>query len=147
MICLLLTLRMAHKSLMLKLEARQALKAVNANDSTDQLRKLYEQEEGDDESNKSENDSYEQVEMRMVEYENNVIKDQNTKFPYRRPRNHSVLSRTGSIGLDIDTRVDKIYSIGCFDLFHEGHVKIISRMRELGKKVIIGVHDSRRLVC
>lgn len=41
-------------------------------------------------------------------------------------------------------RVDKVYTIGCFDLFHHGHVELIKRMRQLGKKVIVGVHDSRR---
>lgn len=43
-----------------------------------------------------------------------------------------------------DNRVDKVYTIGCFDLFHYGHVRLIERMRTIGKKVIIGVHDSRR---
>jgi cytidyltransferase-like protein len=46
----------------------------------------------------------------------------------------------------IDNRVDKVYTIGCFDLFHHGHIRLIERMREVGKKVIIGVHDSRRYV-
>ena len=45
-----------------------------------------------------------------------------------------------------DSRVDKVYTIGCFDLFHFGHVRLIERMREIGKKVIIGVHDSRRYI-
>lgn len=44
-----------------------------------------------------------------------------------------------------DHRVDKVYTIGCFDLFHEGHIILLKRMRELGKKVIVGVHDSERL--
>ena len=44
-----------------------------------------------------------------------------------------------------DDRVDKVYTIGCFDLFHHGHIKLIERMREVGKKVIIGVHDSRSI--
>jgi len=42
-------------------------------------------------------------------------------------------------------RVDKIYTIGCFDLFHKGHVRLIQRMRTMGKKVIVGVHDSRSI--
>ncbi|XP_013385612.1 uncharacterized protein LOC106155363 [Lingula anatina] len=45
--------------------------------------------------------------------------------------------------IDIDGRVDKIYSIGCFDLFHRGHVAILQKMRNMGKQVIVGVHDSR----
>jgi bifunctional ADP-heptose synthase (sugar kinase/adenylyltransferase) len=46
----------------------------------------------------------------------------------------------------IDNRVDKVYTIGCFDLFHHGHIRLIERMRQVGKKVIIGVHDSRRYI-
>ena len=34
-----------------------------------------------------------------------------------------------------DTRVDKVYTVGCFDLFHHGHERLIERMRQLGKKV------------
>lgn len=45
----------------------------------------------------------------------------------------------------VDNRVDKVYTIGCFDLFHHGHIRLIERMREVGKKVIIGVHDSRSI--
>ena len=32
-------------------------------------------------------------------------------------------------------RVDKVYTIGCFDLFHDGHVKLFQRLRTLGKQV------------
>lgn len=45
----------------------------------------------------------------------------------------------------IDNRVDNVYTVGCFDLFHHGHVKLIERMRLIGKKVIVGVHDSRSI--
>lgn len=46
----------------------------------------------------------------------------------------------------IDNRVDKVYTVGCFDLFHHGHVLLMKRMKEIGKKVIVGVHDSRRFI-
>jgi hypothetical protein len=50
-----------------------------------------------------------------------------------------------TLGKEIsDTRVDKVYTIGCFDLSHHGHVVLFERMRQLGKTLIIGVHDSRR---
>ncbi|KAL3860579.1 hypothetical protein ACJMK2_010681 [Sinanodonta woodiana] len=42
-------------------------------------------------------------------------------------------------------KVDKVYTIGCFDLFHKGHVILINRMKEIGKQVIVGVHDSRSI--
>ena len=45
----------------------------------------------------------------------------------------------------IDNRVDKVYTIGCFDLFHEGHRRLLERMREYGHEVIVGVHDSRSI--
>ena len=36
---------------------------------------------------------------------------------------------------DDNTRVDKVYSVGCFDLFHVGHVSLLRNMRKLGKEV------------
>lgn len=46
---------------------------------------------------------------------------------------------------DSENKVDKIYTIGCFDLFHYGHKKLLENMRKLGKQVIVGVHDSRSI--
>lgn len=153
MICLLLTLRMAHKSLMLKLKARETKRPVNlsrqmSSSSDNLLHLMYAQQEAllNDSANKSENENYENAEMKMVDFEDNEIKDQNTNYFYKRPRNSTMRSSVCSVGEPIDTRVDKVYTVGCFDLFHHGHVKIINRMREIGKKVIVGVHDSRRLV-
>ena len=103
------------------------------------------------------------AEMPMASYEDNQITDQEFKYQYRKPRNSSFIkddaihSTTNhdfsSFNLHIpdkdnykgqDNRVDKVYTVGCFDLFHHGHVMLINRMREIGKKVIVGVHDSRR---
>lgn len=101
--------------------------------------------------------------------------DHQCEFAYKRPRTHSSLldtepatsSSSSGCGCEsivesenktndetnienekacVDNRVDKVYTIGCFDLFHHGHVQLIKRMREIGKKVIVGVHDSRRCV-
>ena len=36
-----------------------------------------------------------------------------------------------------DERVDKIYTVGCFDLFHRGHVNLLKNMRKLGKEVSV----------
>eukprot|EP00123_Amoebidium_parasiticum_P001228 comp12271_c0_seq1/m.7093 comp12271_c0_seq1/g.7093 ORF comp12271_c0_seq1/g.7093 comp12271_c0_seq1/m.7093 type:complete len:192 (-) comp12271_c0_seq1:18-593(-) len=40
-----------------------------------------------------------------------------------------------------DRRFDYAYTIGCFDLAHEGHAKLFNNMRKIGKKVVVGVHD------
>lgn len=45
---------------------------------------------------------------------------------------------------DTEAHVDKVFTVGCFDLFHYGHVQLLERMASLGKQVIVGVHDSRR---
>jgi len=37
---------------------------------------------------------------------------------------------------------DKVYSVGCFDLFHAGHRRLLGRLKKIGKNVIVGVHDS-----
>lgn len=34
-----------------------------------------------------------------------------------------------------DERVDKVYTVGCFDLFHRGHINLLKNMRKLGKEV------------
>ncbi|GFN92272.1 bifunctional protein hlde, partial [Plakobranchus ocellatus] len=45
----------------------------------------------------------------------------------------------------VDARAEYVYTVGCFDLFHHGHVMLMRRMRQYGKKVIVGVHDSRSI--
>lgn len=40
---------------------------------------------------------------------------------------------------------DVVYSIGCFDLFHAGHVILMQKMRAKGKKLVIGVHDDESI--
>ena len=42
-------------------------------------------------------------------------------------------------------KYDRIYSIGCFDYFHKGHEILFSRMRKIGKQLIVGVHDDESL--
>ncbi|CAF0863284.1 unnamed protein product [Adineta steineri] len=57
-----------------------------------------------------------------------------------------VLQRSASLpAIWIDGRADKVYTIGCFDLFHEGHRLLLQRMRQFGREVIVGVHDSRSI--
>ena len=39
-------------------------------------------------------------------------------------------------------KVDKVYTVGCFDLFHRGHSTLLRKMRSLGKEVRLWVHLS-----
>lgn len=35
----------------------------------------------------------------------------------------------------------KVYTIGCFDLFHRGHQNVLLSLREFGAYIIVGIHD------
>eukprot|EP00536_Pseudo-nitzschia_multiseries_P007080 jgi/Psemu1/319046/estExt_fgenesh1_pm.C_1600005 len=35
----------------------------------------------------------------------------------------------------------KVYTIGCFDLFHRGHQNVLLSLREFGAFLIVGIHD------
>ena len=35
----------------------------------------------------------------------------------------------------------KIYTVGCFDFFHQGHINLLESMRNYGQKIIVGIHD------
>lgn len=49
---------------------------------------------------------------------------------------HLQRQRSNSVPLHVfDTRVDKVYTVGCFDLFHRGHITLLQRMKTLGKQV------------
>ena len=41
-------------------------------------------------------------------------------------------------------KVDKVYTVGCFDLFHRGHVNLLKNMRKMGREVS---HFWRREQC
>lgn len=154
---------MAHKSLALKLKARSKrntstavpkLTTFKSSPSVDNILNIINSENKDN----SDHPQFEHAEMKMVDYTDNNQLDNDMKFSYKKRRNlyledhkndglqDGPLNRTlEKIYNKIeDKRVDKVYTIGCFDLFHHGHVQLIQRMRQLGKKVIVGVHDSRR---
>lgn len=40
-----------------------------------------------------------------------------------------------------EKQYDIAITIGCFDLFHEGHMILLDRMRELAYRVIVIIHD------
>lgn len=35
----------------------------------------------------------------------------------------------------------KVYTVGCFDVFHRGHENLLASLREFGRYVIAGIHD------
>ena len=35
----------------------------------------------------------------------------------------------------IHNMVDKVYTVGCFDLLHRGHIKLFKNMRRMGREV------------
>ena len=186
LICLLLTLRMAHKSLILKLRARRKSALNNKEEkkpaeqtksdaqsdaelayknkinacSADNLLHLLNGPLKKTTTNMNENDAFEKVEMKTIELTRSGERLENEQpLEYMRPRNGTFSQCNGKSSLEEkcgelstsgdksteDDRVDKVYTIGCFDLFHHGHIELLNRMRLYGKKVIVGVHDSRSI--
>merc|ERR1719276_146406 len=37
----------------------------------------------------------------------------------------------------------KVYTIGCFDLFHRGHQNVLNSLREFGYFIVAGIHDDQ----
>lgn len=42
-------------------------------------------------------------------------------------------------------KAEYVFTIGCFDLLHHGHVKLFKNMRKFGHKLVIGVHDDESI--
>jgi len=40
---------------------------------------------------------------------------------------------------------DQVYTVGFFNNFHYGHWKLLQRMREKGRQLIVGVYDDKHL--
>jgi hypothetical protein len=160
---------MAHKSLALKIAARKesasskkpivssvSVSTLPNSSSADNLLHLL--NSGIKQSSQNIG-NFVDTEMKMVDLTKNGEAKQVSSYQYKKRKSlisidenrclHNAFSSDDinmecDLALDIDQRVDKVYTIGCFDLFHHGHVQLIKRMRLLGKKVIVGVHDSRR---
>jgi cytidyltransferase-like protein len=47
---------------------------------------------------------------------------------------------------DKEPEFEVVYTIGCFDLFHAGHVKLMQRLRAHGRKLVIGIHDDESIL-
>lgn len=41
---------------------------------------------------------------------------------------------------------ETIYTIGCFDHFHDGHKSILKKMESLCEKLVVGIHDDKSLL-
>lgn len=49
----------------------------------------------------------------------------------------SPLKGAEPVGAVLQGKVDKVYTVGCFDLLHQGHLNLFERMRQLGKEVSV----------
>jgi D-beta-D-heptose 7-phosphate kinase/D-beta-D-heptose 1-phosphate adenosyltransferase len=38
-----------------------------------------------------------------------------------------------------------IFTIGCFDRLHKGHIKLLNQLKSECKKLIIGIHDNNSI--
>ncbi|KAK3086485.1 hypothetical protein FSP39_019057 [Pinctada imbricata] len=122
-ICLLLSVRLAHASLRHKLKTRQSkkIKQIHQSKSTDEK---------------------DEVLLKSDKSENSTSESESTGE--EKPKRKWKLTRARSMRC-LDNRVDRVYTVGCFDLFHHGHIRLLERMRALGKEVVVGVHDSRSI--
>ncbi|RUS71299.1 hypothetical protein EGW08_020942 [Elysia chlorotica] len=159
--CLLLSVRLAHSSLMSKLQAREPLlrSHKHASDDEDEIKT----------SNRTSTDSLSELVRtfvfirpeRDVGLSNNAEKlneevdsdrDECLEKTALQYENHPGLARCMSMpgtrvlqDTSLDARAERVYTVGCFDLFHHGHIALLQRMRKFGKKVVVGVHDSRSI--
>ena len=67
----------------------------------------------------------------------NEKQDLSQKDENREDGRARTLSRSQSVPVwnPSSRMVDRVYTVGCFDLFHEGHVKLLMRLKGLGRKV------------
>lgn len=40
---------------------------------------------------------------------------------------------------------ERVYTVGCFDHFHQGHINLLTSMKKLGRRIIAGIHDDTSL--
>ncbi|KAK7114779.1 uncharacterized protein [Littorina saxatilis] len=142
-VCLFLSIRLAHASLSRKLSARKERKPLREPPGPTVgscLHRLM--------TRRSQS-----VQVDMKPYNDSDSSDSKFGSPqhgtvekYMMDDNHP-LSRSMSVPGVVGGHglVDKVFTVGCFDIFHSGHVRLLQRMRSLGKQVIVGVHDSRSI--
>ncbi|XP_078668722.1 uncharacterized protein LOC144910034 [Branchiostoma floridae x Branchiostoma belcheri] len=126
-VCLVLCIRLAHASLDRKLKARRVLEKTDRHDGHGGGLKRIE--------------SAPPGEMERIESLHNY----NLRA---RGSQATAEEKGGKHGdhiqdtLGLGDPVDAVFTVGCFDLFHTGHKVLLQRMRKMGRKVVVGVHDS-----
>lgn len=40
---------------------------------------------------------------------------------------------------------DKVFTIGCFDFCHPGHINLLDKLKQHGKEIIVGIHDDHSI--
>lgn len=169
--CLLLSVRLAHASLCQKLNARKnPKKSLEGSDSTVQAegkRRTRKISQSDDRKKRTDQ-KYSQTEEikldtappqteipvkfdRKLSYEDfgndssRSYEDILENDPHLKDMLHRLVRQNSVPTIGLDGRVDKVYTVGCFDLFHDGHRRLLHRLKAIGKHVIVGVHDSRSI--
>ena len=117
-VMLLLSIRLAHSSLSHKLERRKKKTVKKSDDTVPETQRpsavgrLLSSSSSSDSAPNSDEEKYDVFVMTSAEG-----------------------GETQTVELGEDEVVDKVFTIGCFDLFHHGHQKLLKRMRRLGKQV------------
>ncbi|XP_060570081.1 uncharacterized protein LOC132728455 [Ruditapes philippinarum] len=152
-VCLLLSIRLAHASLEHKLKPRRKNKTETDDDDKEHTRSYGTQTD----NHLSENILERKLSIFGEEIEDPDELDEKSDVSSEKEEEEEELKKTSSNqklsikrsvsvpSWKIRQKVDKIYTVGCFDLFHEGHIILMERLKELGSQVIVGVHDSRSI--
>ncbi|CAH1258515.1 PCYT2 [Branchiostoma lanceolatum] len=127
-VCLVLCIRLAHASLDRKLKARRLLEKNDRHDGKGgKLKRIESAPPG---------------EMERIETLHNYnLRSRGSQATLENDRNHEDHIQ-GNPELDPVDPVDSVFTVGCFDLFHTGHENLLQRMRKMGRKLVVGVHDS-----
>jgi cytidyltransferase-like protein len=64
-----------------------------------------------------------------------------------KPKKHTITPQDRSLLMprQDSVRYEVVYTIGCFDLFHHGHVVLMENLRARGAKLVVGVHDDESI--
>ncbi|KAI8759564.1 hypothetical protein BgiBS90_031594, partial [Biomphalaria glabrata] len=147
--CLILSIRLAHSSLASKLDVREPQLRSQARAWDDEDETKYSANIKELKETKS-SDAETQVDITELDADanENTEKSRNTDSVSHDSDFHRSFSMPGLVLFNentLDCRVERVYTVGCFDLFHYGHIRLLKEMRKYGKKVIVGVHDSRSI--
>ncbi|CAH1274489.1 PCYT2 [Branchiostoma lanceolatum] len=127
-VCLVLYIRLAHASLDRKPKARRLLEKDGRHDGKGgKLKRIESAPPG---------------EMERIETSHNFnLRSTGSQATLKNDRSHDDHIQD-NLELDPVNPVDTVFTVGCFDLFHTGHKNLLQRMRKMGRKLVVGVHDS-----